>query len=177
MYFEFLFQMKCNFIRFKGPRRYRWYSAQIIKLLKNPYVGKLTRWHQSDSHPTLSCPLTPCSANSDFARLCNSWGHIAQCLHVMRCSLGHRLLCLGSIHKLQLKSPGGCCIEATLEEHHGYVIWGYGTAALWLCYGFVWLLPRLLHQPGERLCYGCRASQERINVLLFLRLASLLPAS
>ena len=27
----------------------------------------------------------------------------------------------------------------------------------------LWLL-RLLHQPGERLCYGFRASQERINV-------------
>ena len=28
----------------------------------------------------------------------------------------------------------------------------------------LWLLLRLLHQPGERLCYGGRASQERINV-------------
>ena len=28
----------------------------------------------------------------------------------------------------------------------------------------LWLLLRLLHQPGERLCYDCHASQERINV-------------
>ena len=38
---------------------------------------------------------------------------------------------------------------------------------LWLCYGCVmillWLLLWLLGQPGERLCYGCHASQERIN--------------
>ena len=31
---------------------------------------------------------------------------------------------------------------------------------LWL----LWLFLQLLHQPGERLCYGCHASQERINV-------------
>ena len=41
-------------------------------------------------------------------------------------------------------------------------------AILWLCHGYVmvllWLLLWLLHQKGERLCYGCHASQERINV-------------
>ena len=44
--------------------------------------------------------------------------------------------------------------------------WGYIGATL--CYGSVmvmlWPLLQLLHQPGERLCYGCCASQERINV-------------
>ena len=39
---------------------------------------------------------------------------------------------------------------------------------LWLRYSSVmvllWLLLRLPSQPGERLCCGCRASQERINV-------------
>ena len=39
---------------------------------------------------------------------------------------------------------------------------------LWLHYGYImvllWLLLRLLCQSGERLCYGCRASQERINM-------------
>ena len=38
---------------------------------------------------------------------------------------------------------------------------------LWLCYGYImillWLLLWLLCQPGERLCYGSHASQERIN--------------
>ena len=38
----------------------------------------------------------------------------------------------------------------------------------WLLYGSVmvmlWPLLQLLHQPGERLCYGCQASQERRNV-------------
>ena len=39
---------------------------------------------------------------------------------------------------------------------------------LWLHYGYImvmlWLPPQLLHQPGERLSYGCHASQERINL-------------
>ena len=41
-------------------------------------------------------------------------------------------------------------------------------AMLWLCHGYVmallWLLLWLLHQKGERLCFGCHASQERINI-------------
>ena len=39
---------------------------------------------------------------------------------------------------------------------------------LWLYYGCAMVMLRLLlwllHQPEERLCYGCRASRERINV-------------
>ena len=39
---------------------------------------------------------------------------------------------------------------------------------LWLCYGYImitlWLLLWLPQQPGERLYYGCHASQEKINV-------------
>ena len=42
------------------------------------------------------------------------------------------------------------------------------AAALRLCYGSImvmlWLLLWLLCQPGEGLCYGCGASQERINI-------------
>ena len=39
---------------------------------------------------------------------------------------------------------------------------------LWLHYSYVmvmlWLFLQLLHQPGERLCYSCHVSQERIKV-------------
>ena len=50
--------------------------------------------------------------------------------------------------------------------------WGYNGAASWLHYiGYVmavlWLLLWLLHQQGGRPCYGCHASQERINVSAF----------
>ena len=42
------------------------------------------------------------------------------------------------------------------------------AAALRLCYGSImvmlWLLLWLLCQLGERMCYGCCASQERINM-------------
>ena len=41
-------------------------------------------------------------------------------------------------------------------------------AYMGLCFGYImvmlWLLLWLLRQPGERLCYGCHASQERINM-------------
>ena len=55
--------------------------------------------------------------------------------------------------------------------------WCYICVTSWLCYmslcyGFVmitlWFMLRLLlwllHQSGERLCYGCGASQEKINM-------------
>ena len=39
---------------------------------------------------------------------------------------------------------------------------------LWLHHGYImvmlWLLLQLLHQPGERLYYGCHANQEKINM-------------
>ena len=39
---------------------------------------------------------------------------------------------------------------------------------LWPCHCYLtvmlWLLLQLLHQPAERPCYGCCASQERISV-------------
>ena len=54
---------------------------------------------------------------------------------------------------LLLKSPGCCYTGAILERHHGYIMWDYVIAMLWL-----------LHQPGDRLCCGCHATQERINL-------------
>ena len=49
------------------------------------------------------------------------------------------------------------------------LLWSHIMIMLYrLCYGSVmvmlWLLLLLLRQPGERLRYGCHASQERINV-------------
>ena len=55
------------------------------------------------------------------------------------------------LYELHHESPGYCCTGATLEQHHGYVTWGYVLAVmamLWLC--------------CVR-CYGCCTSQERIN--------------
>lgn len=52
-------------------------------------------------------------------------------------------------------------------------LWGYTGAASWLCYVrlcfgsvivMLRLLLRLLRQPGKRLCCGCHAHQERINI-------------
>ena len=38
---------------------------------------------------------------------------------------------------------------------------------LCLCHGYITVMLWLLCHPGERLCYGCRASQERINMSAF----------
>ena len=67
-----------------------------------------------------------------------------------------RATCAIGLYEFYRASPGCCCIGATLEWHHGYVTWDYVMVMLWL-------LLQLLHQPGERLCYGCHASQERRN--------------
>ena len=72
------------------------------------------------------------------------------------------------LYELHHESPGCCRIRATLKWHHGYVIWVYAIATLWLCYGCLVVMSRLLLQlllqPGERLCFGFCANQERINV-------------
>ena len=113
------------------------------------------------SNPRLSCPLAPCSVNNDFSWLCNSWDHLQHFTCVSQCTwlvTGYFVQYTCEFHH---ESPGCCCIGATLEWHHGCVIWGYVTALLWL---LLWLLC----QPGERLCYGYCANQERINCLQYL---------
>ena len=39
--------------------------------------------------------------------------------------------------QLRHESPGCCCTGTTLEQQHGYAIWGYVMAPLWLGYGYV----------------------------------------
>ena len=58
---------------------------------------------------------------------------------VTRSSPEYRLLLFCkylNVCKLQLKFPGYCCIGATLQQHHGYVMWDYVMAIQWLCYGW-----------------------------------------
>lgn len=81
---------------------------------------------------------------------------------------------------------------STMHELHEVLAWLRGTlsrkqwhitAASWLCLlshplrgeNIAWVLLWLLHQPGERLYYGCCASQERI-VSAVPMASSLLPA-
>ena len=51
--------------------------------------------------------------------------------------------------------------------HRGYTGVTSWLCYMRLCYGYVmvmsWLMLQLLSQIGDRLCYGCHASQERIN--------------
>ena len=89
-----------------------------------------------------------------------------------------------SLYKLHLEKPWGPVLyicasftrkalaAAALGLHWGDTVMLY-EVMLWLHYGSVWLLS----QPGERLCYGCHASQERINVSSSYGSSHLLPAS
>ena len=82
-------------------------------------------------------------------------------MQVTRYSLGHGLLDAVACMSLARKALAAA---ALLLHRSGIIVKRY----MKLCYGYVmvmlWLLLLLLCQPGERLCYGCHASQERINV-------------
>ena len=56
---------------------------------------------------------------------------------VTRYLLGHKLLCALCRSEHHHKSPHCCGTGATLEWHHGYVIWGYAAAVLLPHYGYV----------------------------------------
>ena len=57
------------------------------------------------------------------------------------------------------------CMSLTVEALAATSLGLHGAP---LCYGSVmvtlWPMLQLPHQPGERLCYGCCASQERMNL-------------
>ena len=57
---------------------------------------------------------------------------------------------------------------AALGLHWSTIVIMLYEAMLWLCYGCImvmlWLLLLLVQQPGQRLCYGCRANQERRSI-------------
>ncbi|CAM9288786.1 unnamed protein product [Rangifer tarandus platyrhynchus] len=83
---------------------------------------------------------------------------------VTRYLLGRGLLCAAHLYELHHKALAAAALglhwsntmimfyEVLLRLHYGYIL-----VMLWLPLG-------LQHQPGERVCYGCRASQERINL-------------
>ena len=59
------------------------------------------------------------------------------------------------MYELHHVSPDFCCFMAVSA---GSATRGANIANI------AYLLPRLPRQPGERLCYGCRDSQDGINV-------------
>ena len=70
------------------------------------------------------------------------------------------------------------CMSFTMRAMAAVLHWTSGIMVmlyeiiLRLCHGYamavLWLLLQLLRQPGERLCDGCWASQERRNMSAFL---------
>ena len=116
-------------------------------------VEKLTRWN-----PMLSCPVAPCSVNNDFTQFCN----IFDCL--WHCACASQSACLVMGYCVTMKALAAAAFGSQWSDN---MIMLY-EVILWVCYALImvmlWLLPWLLHQPGDRLCFGCCASQERINL-------------
>ena len=83
---------------------------------------------------------------------------------VTRYLLDNELLRAVGLYELHHEGPG--C--SALRLHWNDIMVVLYEVIFWLCFGYVvvmlWLLLWQLHQLGERLCYGCHASQERRNV-------------
>ena len=81
-----------------------------------------------------------------------------------RYSLGNETLCAVGIYGLHHECPG--C--SALRLHWNDIMVVLHEAMFWLCYDYIivmlWLLLQRLYQLGERLCYGCHASQEGRSV-------------
>ena len=81
----------------------------------------------------------------------------------------------------------GCVVGVYVMLCYSYTVVVLCEVMSWLCYGYAVVvlrpLPCLLHQPGERLCYGCRANQESKRICnshssssFLVSLSSALPA-
>ena len=125
-------------------------------------LGKLTRWCQSGPLAPRPHTLSPHDLSTATAWLDNGWDH-SQCWACVSRGPGwvtgylRNRSVWASPWKPWLLPHWGCCrTGAALEWRHD-VTWDYAMVMLRL-------LLQLLHHPGDRLCYGCRASQERRNV-------------
>ena len=67
---------------------------------------------------------------------------------------------------MQLASMGTVweSFAVALGLHGGGIMVMFCEVMLWLCYGYVMAVATAAESAGERLCYGCHASQERINL-------------
>ena len=78
-------------------------------------------------------------------------------MRITRRSFDQGLVCAVRLHERHHGSPGCCSAGAASQWHHGYAAGGCARVMLWP-------LLRLLHQPGGRLGYGCRANRKRRNI-------------
>ena len=76
-------------------------------------------------------------------------------MRITRYSLGHKLLCAVRIYEPHLRKQQHTMASRLSHERREY---RYGC-----CVSQGRIPLQLLPQPGQRLCHGCRASQERIN--------------
>ena len=86
------------------------------------------------------------------------------CMYVTRYLLGCGLLCAVHLYELHHKARAA----AALGLHWSNTMVMFYEVLLRLHYGYIlvifWPLLGLQHQHGERVCYGCHGSQERINL-------------
>lgn len=119
----------------------------LIHLLQGKSkVAKMT-WASSLAPPPLA--LAPRFGNNDYVTAEIS---VAPDMHITRCLLDRRLLC--AVHRSELHHEGPAAAALGLRWSHIRIM--FHEAMLWLCYGCImvmlWLLLRLVRQPGRGLC-------------------------
>ena len=113
----------------------------------------------------LSCPMF---VNSDYVTADFIYNTVHTCHKILTWSQGTHLV-MSCFVQYTSKSFTTKALAATALGLHwnGIMVMLYEVMS-WLCYCYImvtlWVLLWLLCQPGERLCYGCLANQERINM-------------
>ena len=105
--------------------------------------------------------LAPCFVNNNY----NIWDHLDHCVCGSR---GPRKVTGCHVWYPCMRFTMKALAAAALGLPWSSLMVVLYKAMLWLCHGYImallWLLLWLLHQKGERLCFGYHASQERINI-------------
>ena len=107
------------------------------------------------------CPgsLAPCFVNNDYVTV-EIIQSTANARQEVLDSLDHGLLCAVQIHELHLESSGITAASRLCPFLSPMRVENMVCLLLGLCVSQEGILPWLLHQPGERLCfvklcYGC----------------------
>lgn len=82
-----------------------------------------------------------------------------------------------NIRSFTTKAPSCSALEATLEWHHGCVIWGYVLAIFWLCYSYVVAAAMAAASAGRKavLWLPCQARRRNVCVVPMALSSLLLP--
>ena len=147
--------------KIEGRRRRRWQRM-------NGWMASPTQWTSVwassrswwwTGRPGILQSMGSQRVGHNWASELNCWDHLKHCT----CASWGTHLVMGYCVQDTCKS---FTVKALVLLHEGHMAATSWLCYMRLCYGSIlpmlWLW--LLHQTRERLCYGCHASQERINV-------------